>query len=36
MILKFGEGDASEVEVSNSIVSFGNEAWGEDLIVFDS
>ena len=37
-ILKFGEWRRyiSQQGVSNSIVSFGNETWSEDLIIFDS
>ena len=38
MIVKVGEWSryTSQVRASNNIVSFGNEAWSEDLILFDS
>ena len=42
MILKVGKGHTNEVGTyhscgfSNSIASFGNEAWSEDLIIFAS
>ena len=38
MIVKVGKWSRyiSRVQASNNIVSFGNEAWSEDLILFDS
>ena len=37
MILKVGEGSRyiSQLRAWNSIVGFRNEAWSEDLIIFD-